>query len=173
MKFRSAIEKYEDSNVWGTIMMVPEEVSSHFLKANNRRTITTLDGKVKIHAALMPRGDGRYYITVNRENFKKLALPVGQEFDVEMIADESEFGMPVPSELTEAFDLFPEGKAFFDSFTKGKQRSLIYIVAKPKTSETRIKKAVMIMEYLEYCQGKLDYKEMNEFARNFNKNFKI
>jgi hypothetical protein len=173
MNFRSSIEKYEDSNVWGTIMMVPQEVSSAFLKMDNRRTITILDGRVKMHAALMPRGDGRYYVTINRENFKKLNKAIGEEFDVEMIPDNSEFGMPVPDELIEAFDLFPEGKCIFDSFTKGKQRTLIYMASKPKTSETRIKKAVMILEYLEYCKGKLDYKEMNEYFKNFNKDYKI
>ena len=54
-----------------------------------------------------------------------------------------------------------EADKYFHQLTPGKQRSLLHIIAKPKREETRLKKAVVITEYLKTNKGKLDFTALN------------
>ena len=54
------------------------------------------------------------------------------------------------------------GNTLFHNLTPGKQRNLIYIVAKPKSQDIRIRKAIVIIEYLKSSGGTIDFKELNE-----------
>jgi len=61
-----------------------------------------------------------------------------------------------------------DGNKVFHRLTPGKQRSLLHIIAKPKSENIRIKKAVAILEYLKSVNGKLDFKELNLAIKNAN-----
>ena len=74
--------------------------------------------------------------------------------------------MPMPEELGELLLIDELGSQYFHALTPGKQRALIYQVAKPKREATRLRKAVGILDYLKSVRGKLDFKELNEFVRN-------
>ena len=69
--------------------------------------------------------------------------------------------MPLPAELAEVFELDDQGSQIFHSLTPGKQRTLLYIVAQPKRSDTRLVKALILLDYLKLSGGNLDYKELN------------
>ncbi len=92
---------------------------------------------------------------------KDLELMVGTEISVKLEKDDSDYGMPMPEEFEELLLMDPEADECFHKLTIGKQRSLLYIIGKPKRSETRIKKAVVVAEYLKSTGGVLDYKELN------------
>ena len=67
--------------------------------------------------------------------------------------------MPEEMEVLLAQD--EEADRYFHQLTPGKQRSLLHIIGKPKTEATRLKKAIVITEYLKTNRGKLDFKELN------------
>ena len=98
-------------------------------------------------------------------------LKVGDKVKVTVKKDESEYGLPLPEELAELWAIDDEGKRVFHLLTKGKQRSLLHIVGKPKTSATRIKKAIIMNDYLKSTGGKLDYTELQEAFKNRNNEF--
>ena len=75
----------------------------------------------------------------------------------------------MPEETSELMAIDEEGDKLFHALTQGKQRSLLYIIGKPKRSETRLQKAVVVLEHLKTWNGKLDFKQLNEDFRNARK----
>jgi uncharacterized protein YdeI (YjbR/CyaY-like superfamily) len=92
---------------------------------------------------------------------KRLHLDAGDQVEVMLEADLSKYGMPLPEEFEELLKQDTEGAHFFDKLTPGKRRSLIYLIGKPKNSDKRIEKALIVLNYLKTTRGKLDFKELN------------
>lgn len=99
---------------------------------------------------------------------KTLGYPIGTEVEITVEPDESKYGMPMPEEFEEALIEYPKASDYFQALTPGKQRNLIYIVANPKRVETRVKKAIQIVEYLEHSGGKLDFKALHQWFKDTN-----
>ncbi len=165
MKFTTRLDRFS-SELWYFHIPVPTDVSTIFLEKNNKRVVCKLNGQIEFHCALMPKGDGTYFINVNKEIRTKLQLEPGSEVTAELRADDSKYGLPMPEELKELLLIDDEGNDYFHQLTPGKQRSLIYMVSKPKNSDTRIKKALVIVDYLKATRGKLDFKDLNIAFKN-------
>ena len=125
-----------------------------------------IQGKERINCAVFPDGHGNFYIMINKTIRKKLELEPGDNVLLELERDDSQFGMPVPDVFSELMEQDPEGTEFFMALTPGKQRSLIYIINKPKSEEIKLRKALDVFRYLKESHGKLDYKELNEAFKN-------
>ena len=159
--FTSILKRF-NSELWYFYIQVPEEAARPILNIGTRRVICTLNDTEHIHCALMPNGKGGFFINLNKEIRKKLALEVGDELKVNLRKDESKYGLPIAEEFEALLKLDDEGSAFFHALTPGKQRSLIHIVSKPKSSDVRLRKALAVVDYLKSTAGKLDFKELNE-----------
>jgi hypothetical protein len=61
-----------------------------------------------------------------------------------------------------------EGARYFYALTKGKQRSLVYVVGKVKNVDSQIAKGLAIMHHLKEAQGKLDFKRLGEVIKEYN-----
>ena len=138
---------------------------------NAARIIFSINGEGRIYRAFMPAGDGNYFILINQEICKKFKLEPEVPVTLQISPDDSEYGMPLPEELSELWALDEDAYRTFHLLTPGKQRSLIYQIAKPKGADTRVKKAVQISEYLKGVNGKLDYKELNAYIKADNANW--
>ncbi len=167
VKFNTTLSRF-DSKLWGHHISVPDDVSQHFLDKDAKRFVCTFNDTVSFQCALMPKGNGSYFINVNKEVRTKLHLRVGMEVAVELKKDESKYGLPMPEEFEELLYQDPEGNELFHALTPGKQRNLLYIVGKPKNTETRLKKAIVVIEHLKVNQGKIDFKRLNEDMKNAN-----
>ena len=96
---------------------------------------------------------------------KKVGVIIGSEIEVILKPDESKYGIPLPEEMEELLKMDEEANHIFHTLTKGKQRSLLYIIGKPKNTDSRLNKAVLITRYLKLVNGKLDFKEMTEYLK--------
>ena len=161
MKFETSLQNF-NSDLWGYHIPVPLEIANKFISDAGRRVLCTLNETRQFHCALMPDGNGGFFINVNKELRKELKLSLGDTISVELQKDESKYGMPVPEELEALFEIDEEGSKYFHELTPGKQRSLIYQIGKPKTSDTRLQKAIVIFDYLKSTRGRLDYKELQQ-----------
>ena len=123
-EFKSVVSML-DSNVYGHHLPVPLKISELY-KDSDRRMICILADEIKVHCALMPKGGGEYMILLHKHLRDKLKLSLGDEVMVKLEKDESEYGMPLPEELSELWDIDPDAFDVFHTLTKGKQRSLIY-----------------------------------------------
>ncbi len=168
-KFVSIVENFH-SDLWGHHILVPLDISAYINDQKIKRLICTINECETFQCALMPKGDGRYFINLNKERRNRLKLTEGQKVKISLEVDHSKYGLPMPIEMKELMQLDHEGDHYFHSLTAGKQRSLLYLVGKPKQSETRLQKAWVILEYLKTTQGRLDFKELNQAfkeARDF------
>ncbi|MBT8327484.1 MAG: DUF1905 domain-containing protein [Bacteroidia bacterium] len=168
VEFKSHIIRIPNQ-VWYAAILVPGEIGSQVINKDNRRVVCTINNQLTFQCALMPGGEGNFFINTNKEIRKKLKLEIGDSVEVLLKPDNSEYGMPVCEELLSAWEIDEHGYILFKKLTLGKQRSLIHIVGKPKSSEIRIKKALVMLEYLKSVDGKLDFKELNEAFKQANK----
>ena len=163
--YQTSVSK-QDHVLWNLHIPVPKQIAEQFLTTGAKRVVCTIDETFSFQCAIMPLGDGSHFIMLSKEKMKKLDLMVGTEVKIKLEKDDSEYGIPLPEEFEELLLMDDEANECFQKLTKGKQRSLLYLIAKPKRSETRIKKAVVIAEYLKSTGGKLDFKELNEAFKN-------
>jgi len=166
VEFKSKIENFNGTiALWTWHFVVPDIYVQEFKVNKINRLICNLDDKLDFNCALTPKGDGVYFIIVNAQIRKKLGLVLGSEIEVILKPDKSKYGMPMPEEMQEILNQDEEVNKYFHELTKGAQRSLLYLIGKPKTSETRLKKAILITRYLKLAKGNLDFKEMNAFMK--------
>lgn len=172
-KLSLADEDLNYGDIYYTVFPVPAAPLASLLcrEKNATRVIVDVDGKGTIASGLMPDGKGDFFITISKEVRKRFGLELDDEVTLTVTPDDSEYGMPLPQELAELWTLDPEAHRVFHLLTPGKQRGLIYQVAKPKGPATRVKKAVQISEYLKSVNGKLDYKELNAYIKTDNANW--
>jgi len=169
MHFTGTLQNFDDS-LWGFHILIPLEIANIFVKEKkNKRVICSFRNKEQIiHCALMPDGLGGWFINMNKELRKKLKLNHLDEIAISIEEDNSKYGMPMPEEFQELLDYDPEGDVLFHQLTAGKQRSLIHFISKYKAVDTRINKALIIVDYLKQTQGELDWKELNEAFKRGN-----
>lgn len=110
------------------------------------RLVCTLNGKEKFQCGFMSLGNGDAYITLNKARMKKLKLQIGDQVQVFLEPDQSEYGMDMCEELQEIFRQDPDVKELFDQLKPGMQRALIYQISSAKSSEKRLERALKITE---------------------------
>jgi len=164
-KFKARLSVMDESNVYGLHIPVPLDVSIHFKKQGIKRFICSINNCFDKHSALMPMGDGSDYILLNKQEVKTIGLTLGELIEVCLSEDNSKYGMAMPEELAELLVQDAEGDKHFHGLTPGKQRALIHIVAKLKNSDSRIRKAIGIVDYLKSNSGALDFRAMNEYLK--------
>jgi len=157
-----------DSSVWGLAFIIPRKISDQFRQSKHKRFIYNFNGSKDIHRTMMPKGDNEYFVYVSKDLMKELKIKLNQVIEISIRPDLSEYGMEMPEEMMEALLAYPQADEYFHQLTPGKQRTLIYQVANLKRVESRVKKAVQILEYLEAYNGKLDFKELNKWYKMSN-----
>jgi hypothetical protein len=168
MIFETVLDKFQSSPIWGLHFLVPNEIAKSFIDGNDRRVICTINDQITLYSGLMPAKD-IWFVMLNQQVVKKLNQPIGSEITVSIEKDISEYGMPMPEEFKEVLDQQPDADHYFHALTAGKQRTLIYIVAKVKNSDSRIRKALAIADHITANKGQIDFKLLNEALKMYNK----
>lgn len=149
------------SDLWHFYIWVPAIQVPHLVE-KDRRVICKINSTFEFQCALMPDGNGDYFININKEIRTKLGLKQGDMISFSLTKDNSEYGLPMPDELLEVFKQDPEAKSLFHSLTPGKMRSLLHIIGKPKNVDLRIHRAVAVIRHLQENNGKIIYKQLQE-----------
>lgn len=114
----------------------------------NQRFYITLNDVITWQAGTVSLGNNAAYITLSKARMKTLDVHYGDEVEVRLKKDSSEFGFDVPEEFTEVLRQDPEGNERFRAMPKGKQRGIIYLVLQVKSSDKRIEKSLFFIENL-------------------------
>ncbi|TDQ18913.1 bacteriocin resistance YdeI/OmpD-like protein [Algoriphagus boseongensis] len=154
-------------NHWSTHIPVPEQIAVELMQNHNRRVLVWIKNEGPLHMALM-KGKDYWYLILNKELVKKLNLDENTQVSIRLEKDLSEYGHEVPEEFQVLMDQDEEGMEYFSSLTKGKQRSLIYLVTKVKNPESRMRKSLAILHHLKSAKGKLDFRQLNEWIKHYN-----
>lgn len=174
MEFKTTLEKFTGKNasVYSLHFPVPKDMADGFIDGENRRVICTINGQKSIPSGLMPCEE-YWFILVNQGLKKELGLEVGDQVSLKLEKDTSEYGMPMPEELMVLLDQDESGNEHFHKLTPGKQRNLIYIVNKVKNVDSRLHKALAIIDHLKEYSGKLDFKALNVKIKEYNQRSKL
>lgn len=106
------------------------------------------EGKtLNFHAALQ-KYYGQFVMTFGKRYQKELGVFPNDYFELQLFEDTSRYGVEMPEELEVVLQGDPEALKIFESLTEGKIRSLIYIIARYKNSQTRIDKSIILSENL-------------------------
>ncbi len=108
-----------------------------------------IEGEIAEHpfnGALIPSRQGRHLI-VSPEVLRATGLRLGAPVEVRFnIADQD--AVAIPDELQWALDADARAQAAWDALTPGRRRGLAHLVGKPKTLETRQRKAAELADAL-------------------------
>ena len=164
VKFRSRLELTDSKPPWHILRVPKGKVNSFEFKGNLRRVICTLNGTETFPCALFPsRGD--YFITLGKKLRQNLGVEVGKLVTIELLKDESKYGMPMPDEFAEALKQDREGRRLFDALSPGNQRLMLKLIVFVKDVDKRIARSLVGIELLKKCEGKFDYHVQHDTMR--------
>ena len=161
ISFEATLAKLSDEFGWHYLAVTREINDAFGFTGNARRVVCTLNGIVSYQCALMPK-DGKFFIVVNKKNRDQLGIIVGDTVRVELVKDESKYGLPMPEELREVLNQDAEGDRLFHALTAGKQRTMLYYIGKWKDIDRRIHYALTVVEHLKRNDGKIVNQELGE-----------
>ncbi|TYA92298.1 YdeI/OmpD-associated family protein [Seonamhaeicola marinus] len=131
---------------------IPEDVFRPFVEAKHSRVKIKASHQTKsieFYAAVKKdKNTGDYKIMFGNRLQKSLGLFMNDYFSMQIFQDTSKYGVDMPEELDAVFKSDLEAFQIFENLTAGKKRSIIYAVARYKTSQTRIDKALIACENL-------------------------
>lgn len=174
MKFLTTIKTFDFNDLgYGLHIQIPDEVYIQIIKtAPDKRVICTFNSTIIHHCALMPK-DGSHFILLNKEICKKLNCKVGDTITIELKKETAKYGLPISEELEEVLYSDPDGAMLFNKLTPGKQRTLIHIVNKIKSTQLKIERSFVILEHLKKLKGVLDYEILKQDIKDYRDKMKF
>lgn len=141
--FTSLLE-YISGTITHTGIVLPEKTLQELNQPKRVRIEGTING-TPFNLAIQHIKDGRRFLMVGNALRKETGLKAGDKVEVMFtLADPDE--IKLPEELIEVMEQDPQGKAVFCKFTPGLQRSLAHYVTSAKQVDTRIKRALELMD---------------------------
>lgn len=174
MEFEAILETFKDHAIgYGPHVKIPVEVYQNMLESSkDKRVICTINTTVILHSALLQKS-GMYFILLNQPLVKKQKWNVGDRLMIHLAPDDSTYGMPISEEFQEVLASDPEGSDWFHQLTPGKQRSLLHMINKIKSSQLKIERSFVILEHLKRHQGMVDYQILNQDIKAFREKMKF
>jgi hypothetical protein len=142
--FKSIIERFGKGMTFHYIS-VPETVAKSMSDKFPFRVFCTIRNK-EFPAAIVKHGLEGFVIQMGKQTLKKFSGVYSEEVDVTLKRDESEHGYEIPEEFAELLAQDEAGRAEWEKLTPGAQRSYLYYLNTGKSVDTRIKRALVILQ---------------------------
>jgi hypothetical protein len=159
VRVTTTLTRWDNESGWHSLPIEAVVATRLGFEGKLRRVVCTLNGKHTFQCALLP-GGGRFYIIVNKQIRDKVGISHGDKVKVELVKDESKYGLPMPKELREVLKQDKEGNRLFHALTAGKQRTILYYIGKAKDIDRRIHMALVVIEHLKDNDGKIVYPKL-------------
>jgi hypothetical protein len=161
IRLNARLEQTKGEGRWH-ILQIPRDLAEPLgLKGSSRRVSCTLNGSKPIQCALFPIKGGEFFITVSRRLREELKLEEGDDVAIVLKKDDSKYGLPMPKELLEVMKQDKTGSKLFHALTPGNQRLSIRLVDMAQDIDKRIRRSLILLEYLTYREGKFVYSEVS------------
>ena len=155
VKFKTKLTRSTEGSGWH-FLIVDKKIEAKFgFEGKFKRVVCTINGGESFQCALMPWRE-TFYIIVNKKKRDAIGIVAGDTVDVVLEKDESKYGLPMPEEFREVLDQDPEGDNLFHALSAGKQRSLLYLLSRPKDIDVRIHQALLIVDHLKVNGGQIN-----------------
>ncbi len=131
------------------LLDIPPEIAEPLLgKKNKVRVVIHFANGAKFHRAIQRNKNGEIFISLGKTTLKEADHFPGDEVEVWLEKDTSQYGMPMPEELEEVMNQDEEGRQRFEELNPGMQRSFLYYINTGKTVDTRINRSLQLIENL-------------------------
>lgn len=152
VKFKTKLTQSTEGSGWHYLLVKKEIVAKFGFEGKFKRVVCTINDGEGFQCALLPWGE-LFYIIVNKKKRDAAGIAAGDTVNVLLEKDDSKYGLPMPEEFREVLDQDPHGDELFHALTAGKQRSLLYLLSKPKDIDVRIHHALLVVEHLKANDG--------------------
>lgn len=159
VKYKTKLDRFSMESGWHFIPVSKEVVDRFKFEGKSKRAVCTLNDTETIQCGLMPH-DGNFFILVNKAIRTRLQIEAGDQVTVELVKDESKYGLPMPAEFREVLDQDPFGDKLFHALTPGKQRSMLYYIGKIKDIDKCIHASLIFIDHLKENDGNIDNKKL-------------
>ncbi len=148
--FEITLLKPEEAGTWAyfNAPFSVEEVFGTKGQVKVRGTYTYQGRSVEFRSSLMPVGDGKHYIVVNRQQREAIGAAPGDTIHVTMARDTEERRVDVPQELQALLDAQPEAGALWEKLSYSHQKEYVDWINEAKTQTTRQKRLEGTLERL-------------------------
>ena len=154
IKFKTVLASSLQEMGWH-FLVIPKKIAERFpTDGKTRRVVCSINGGEPFQCAVMPWGE-IFYIIVNKKRRDGLRIVAGDEVEVELVSDDSKYGLPMPEEFREVLDQDPEGDQLFHDLTAGKQRGMLYYLGNIRDIDKRIYAALAFIDHLKEHDGKI------------------
>jgi hypothetical protein len=158
-----------EEEMWSNILPIPNSIAEKLIEGKDRRVICHISGIRPFHCAILPDGEGSWFILLNKARKKALGVRNGDEIAIQLEKDRSEYGMEMPVELREVLDQDEYADKLFHELTPGRMRNIIHSVASVKSSDIKIRRAFVYAEHLKKNKGKIEYKALSQEMKEANR----
>jgi len=141
-------------------VIIPNEIALSFIDQGHSRVQVEAQFETKTISffAAIRKYHGQYTMMFSKNKQKQLGLLPTDGFQLQFFEDTSKYGVEVPKEFEAVLLSDYDAYQIFESFTKGKQRGIIYMITRFKGSQKKIDKALILCENLK--RGMRDNKEL-------------
>ena len=133
-------------------LIIPQNIGDAFAEKNQSRVKVEAeykDNSISFYAALKKdKGSDDYRMMFGKRYQKELGVFQNDYFEMQLFEDTSKYGVEMPEELDAVLLSDYEAYQIFESFTAGKQRSIIYTIIRIKNSQSRIDKSIIMCDNL-------------------------
>jgi hypothetical protein len=159
IKFKTELVQSTTGSGWHFLLVKGEIVAKLGFEGKFKRIICTMNDGEGFQCALLPWGE-LFYIIVNKKKRDAIGIVAGDTVNVLLEKDESKYGLPMPEEFQEVLNQDADGDRMFHALTEGMQRSILYLLSKPKDIDVRIHQALLIIDHLKENDGKINGKKL-------------
>ncbi len=152
--FKTTLTKSPADSGWHFLIVKKEIVAKFGFEGKFKRVVCSINGGEGFQCALLPSGD-LFYVIVNKKKRDSIGIVAGDTVKVELVKDESKYGLPMPEEFAEVLNQDADGSRLFHALSAGKQRSLIYLVSNVSDIDKRIHVALLVVAHLKENGGKV------------------
>ena len=141
-------------------IIVPDEIIVPFIERGHSRVKVkaSFESKTIEFFAAVRKYHGKFTMMFSKNKQKELGLLPNDYFQMQFFEDTSKYGVEVPEEFEAVLLSDYEAYQIFESFTKGKQRGIIYMITRFKDSQKKIDKTLVLCENLK--RGIRDNKDL-------------
>ena len=143
--FLGKVKQQLDGHYYLSIEIPEAGIKQLGVKPRSRVKVEFPEGRY-IHCALQYNKNKEYLIYLGKYFQEKAGVYPSQEMTISISEDTSDLGMEMPIELEEVLSIDHKGMEGWNQLTPGKKRTAMYFVAKAKAEETKIKRALLIVD---------------------------
>ena len=142
--FTAKLVRPEGSGTW-TYLTVPLDVEEVFGERGRVAVRGTIDGQ-PFRGSLMPHGDGRHFVVVNKSLRTAIGKEAGDTVRVQLEIDDQPRVLDLPTELSAALAAHEAALAEFDQLSYSHRKEFVDWIEGAKKPETRDRRALKAVE---------------------------